>query len=225
MDDLINSFKFTGTHCPKDAFTKLKENIKLCEEALFSNTRKLEDVAITLRNVNTNYCNEFTIDPTDYQKFQIEDYLEYIRFLNFLMHKYWDSVKNDSYNPKNEIEISLRIYREITEGLDHGYKVFCKSSDNPYFLMENKINDYNKDLISNIQMCENGMRNPDIALEVAKKVMEINTMYTRYLPPNKELQDILTYYWNVVDDDGTPYAQIQISYRFYRKILELGTYN
>lgn len=231
MDDLIDFMQSAGTHCSKDAYDQLKENIRMCENALITN--HFDDTSIKLRNINTNYCNDIIFDIDYYKKFEIEDYLEYIRFINFLMNNYWDTVRNESQDTKKQIEISLRIYKEFAEGLAYNYKVFCKFSNNPYFSTELPTEDYGT-ISENIRMCENAMRNFSISLETAKKVLEINSMYSRdiqlnssYYPTDyvshiNELSDIMRNYWNIVDDGGpnTIQAQLQLSYRFYRKLLE-----
>jgi hypothetical protein len=199
----------------------------MCEEVLFGNFKTHSEIAISLRNLNTEYSNDITFDQKDYEKFQIEDYLEYIRFLNFLFHQYWDIVRNDPLNTKKQIEISLRIYRELAEGLEHNYKVFCKSSPNvPYFASQT----HNGKLSDLMKMCEDGMRNPTISINVAIKILEINSMYQRdfqFDPTNyplnqrSHIQELLTIfenYWNLVDSGESITAQLQMAYRFYKKL-------
>ena len=143
MDSLLNSFREATVHCPLDAYRKLLGYIQLCEDALFSNSQNIPNVAILLRNINTTYGNDIIFDLTSYINSQqlenIEDYYEYIRFLNFLMHNYWELVRNEPTNLIEQIQISLRFYRELSEGLDYNYIVFLRTHDNtrgplrPYF--------------------------------------------------------------------------------------------
>lgn len=214
MDDLINSLRMSGTHCPRDAYAKLKENIRMCENALFFGSLPLDETSVTLRNINTEYCNDITLDLNDYARFQIEDYLEYIRFLNFLMYQYWDALRTEPHDTKKQIEISLRFYRELAEGLDYGYKVFCKGG-NPYFSYETPLNE-------NMRMCENALRNPALEPEVAAKVLEINSMYEKDLSTTNDpdISNIMGNYWDIVRNGGSLAEQIQLSYRLYKKLQD-----
>lgn len=141
MDELIDFMQTTSTHCYTEAYYELLRNIQMCE-GVHNNTYNdnINEVAIRLRNINTTYGNDIIFDVEYYRNLNhgIEDYLEYIRFLNFLLWQYWETIRENPTDLQRQIELSLRLYREFREGLDdYNYKVYhtssLRGSQRPYF--------------------------------------------------------------------------------------------